>query len=525
MFIARSTCLRSTHFPFSLLSSAFASSISAKCFLPLSLMCLSSMEKPSYSIKRFETTSRREEQYCQGSTEESYLKELVAKVRVGNSDDEVLHCLLEDQTCFNIQISNQLVDKLLFRFSDDWKSALGFFRWAGSRSGYKHTTEAYDKMVDILGKMKQMDRMWLLVAEMHRSHLVTLKTVAKVIRRLAGAGRWEDAIKTFDDLDTLGLEKNTESMNLLLDTLCKERKVELAREVYLKLKSHISPNAHTFTIFIHGWCKANRVDEAHWTIQEMKGHGFRPCVISYSTIIQAYCNQSNFRKVFELLDEMKAQGCPPNVVTYTTIIYSLAKSDEFEASLQLSKEMISIGCKPDTLFYNALIHILGRAGQVQEAVHVFEEEMPMNGISPNSSTYNTMIAMFCHHSQEQNALHVLKQLEMSTICKPDLQTYNPLLKMCIKSGSTDHSLGNLLNEMVNKHHLSLDLSTYTLLLHGLCRANKCEWACRIFEEMMSQDITPRYQTCSLLLDAVKQNRLDDIAERVEAVMRKMKASS
>ncbi|XP_043725171.1 pentatricopeptide repeat-containing protein At3g04130, mitochondrial isoform X2 [Telopea speciosissima] len=472
MIITRSTCLRNIQFPFSLLSSTLTHSISVKCSLPLSLICLSSMEKPSFSIKRFKTTSDHQEQYWQGSAEESYLKELVAKVRVGNSEDEVLHRLLRDQTCHNIQISNQLVDKLLFRFSDDWKSALGLFQWAGSRSGYKHTTEAYDKMLDILGKMKQMDRMWLLVAEMRQSHLITLKTIAKVIRRLAGAGRWEDAIKTFDDLETLGLEKNTESMNLLLDTLCKEKKVELARELYLKLKSHISPNAHTFTIFIHGWCKANRIDEAHWTIQEMKGHGCRPCVISYSTIIQAYCNQSNFRKVFELLDEMKAQACLPNVVTYTTIMYSLAKSDEFKAALQIAEHMKSIGCKPDTLFYNALIHILGRAGRVQEALRVFEEEMPMNGIAPNSSTYNTMIAMFCHHSEEQNALNILKQIEMSTICKPDLQTYNPLLKLCFKTGSTDSSLGNLIDEMVNKHHLSLDLSTYTLLLHGLCRANK-----------------------------------------------------
>ncbi|XP_042498391.1 pentatricopeptide repeat-containing protein At3g04130, mitochondrial-like [Macadamia integrifolia] len=524
MIIPRSTCLRNIQFPPLLLSSTFAQSISAKCSLTLSLICLSSMEKPSFSIKRFKTTSGHQELYWRGSVEESFLKELVAKIRIGNSEDEVLHCLLQDQTCHNIQISNQLVDKLLFRFRDDWKSALGLFQWVGSRSGYKHTKEAYDKMVDILGKMKQMDRMWLLVAEMHQSRLITLQTIAKVIRRLAGAGKWEDAIETFDKLETLGLEKNTESMNLLLDALCKEKKVELAREVYLRLKSHISPNAHTFTIFIHGWCKANRIDEAHWTIQEMKGHGCCPCVISYSTIIQAYCNQSNFRKVFELCDEMKAQGCPPNVVTYTTIMYSLAKSDEFEAALQLVEEMKSIGCKPDTLFYNALIHILGRAGRVQEAVRVFEEEMPMNGIAWNSSTYNTMISMFCHHSQEQNALKVLKQMEMSTICKPDLQTYNPLLKLCFKAGSTDNSLGDLISEMVNKHHLGLDLSTYTLLLHGLCRENKCEWAYRIFEEMIGQDITPRYQTCSLLLDAVKQKNMDDAAERIEGVMRKTKSS-
>jgi pentatricopeptide repeat protein len=45
--------------------------------------------------------------------------------------------------------------------------------------------------------------------------------------------------------------------------------------------------------------------------------------------------------------------------------------------------MRSVGCKPDTLFYNALIHTLGRAGRVEEAVRVFEVEMPNTGVSPN----------------------------------------------------------------------------------------------------------------------------------------------
>ncbi|KAF8378146.1 hypothetical protein HHK36_029483 [Tetracentron sinense] len=498
----------------------FVRIISGTCSPALSPSRVSSQQEILHCIK---TSTGHQEQQYQDSTKQSYLEALITKVHVGNSEDEVFQSLLHDQTCDGIQLSNQLVNNLLHRFRDDWKSALGLFRWAGLHSGYKHTPEAYDMIVDILGKMKQMNRMLLLVEEMRQGHLITLKTIAKVMRRLAGAGRWEDAIKTFDDLGTFSLEKNTESMNLLLDTLCKEKKVELARNVFLELKSHISPNAYTFNIFIHGWCKANRVDEAHWTIQEMIGNGCRPCVISYSTIIRAYCNQSNFRKVYEILDEMQAQACPPNVITYTTIMCSLAKSDEFEEALKIGERMKSVGCKPDTLYYNSLIHILGRAGRLREAAHVFEVEMPLNAIAPNSSTYNSMISLFCHHSQEQNALDVLKEMENSTFCKPEVQTYYPLLKMCFKTGRTDSTLSNLLNDMVSKHHLSLDLSTYTLLLHGLCRANKCEWAYLLFEEMISKEITPRYQTCRLLLDEVKDKNLYDVAERIEVLMKQMKA--
>lgn len=446
---------------------------------------------------------------------------VIAKIPVGISDEEVVRSLLNDQACDSIELSPNLVNKLLHRFKDDWKSALGVFRWAESRLGYRHTQEAYDMLVDILGKMKQMGKMKAVLEEMGQCQLVGLSTIAKVMRRFAGAGQWEEAVTTFDELGTLGLEKNTESMNLLLDTLCKENKVEQAREVFLELKSHISPNAHTFNIFIHGWCKVNRVDEAHWTIQEMRGYGCRPCVISYSIIIQFYCQKFKFSKVYELLDEMQTQGCPPNVITFTTIMCSLTKSEEFEEALRIADRMRSVGCKADTLFYNALIHTLGRAGRVEEAVHVFEVEMPNTGVSPNTSTCNSVIAMFCHHGQEQKALNVLRDMEKSGLSRPDVQTYYPLLKVCFKTGNTDRFFSKLLDDMVHKHHLCLDISTYALLIHGLCRANKCERAYSLFEGMIGQGITPRYKTCRLLLDEVKQKNMYDAAERIEGLMKKL----
>ncbi|OMO81425.1 hypothetical protein COLO4_23614 [Corchorus olitorius] len=446
---------------------------------------------------------------------------LVGKVRAGRSDDEVFQCLASDPKCNAVHLSHDLVDKLLHRFNDDWKSALGAFRWATTCPDYKHSPQAYDTMVDILGKMKQMDQMKEFLEEMRKLHLVTLNTIAKVMRRFAGAKQWENAVRIFDELGTFGLEKNTDSMNLLLDTLCKEKYVEQARDIFLRLKPHIAPDAHTFNIFIHGWCKINRIDEAHWTIQEMRGHGYLPSVISYSTIIQFYCSQCNFKKVYELFDEMAAQGCPPNVVTYTTVMCSLTKAENFEEALQISQRMETAGCKPDTLFYNCFIHTLGRAGRVKDAAKVFEVEMPKTGVSPNTSTYNCMIAMLCHHAQEKKALTLLQEMENLKICKPDVQTYYPLLKSCFKTGKIDSLLSELLNDMVNKHHLSLDMSAYSLLIHGLCRANRTQWAYKLFEEMILKDITPKYRTCRLLLEEVKEKNMHDAAEKIEAFIKNL----
>ncbi|XP_047149150.1 pentatricopeptide repeat-containing protein At3g04130, mitochondrial [Vigna umbellata] len=450
-----------------------------------------------------------------------YLAILTVKLGKGSSEEEALHTLLNDETCDAIPLSQNLVHLLLQRYRDDWQSALGVFRWAGSQSSFRHSPESYDMMVDILGRMKVMKKLRDLLDEMRKSGLVTINTVAKVMRRFVGAGQWVDAVKIFDDLQALGLEKNIESMNLLLDTLCKEKFVEQAREIFLELKQHIAPNAHTFNIFIHGWCKICRVDEAHWTIEEMKGYGCRPCVISYSTIIRCYCQEGNFIKVYELLDEMQAEGCPANVITYTTIMSALAKAEKFEEALKVPERMRSSGCRADTLFFNSFLYTLGRAGRLDDAAYVFNVEMPKAGVSPNTSTYNSLISMFCYHAQEKRAFEILKEMENSDYCKPDAQTYHPLIKSCFRTGKIDSVLNDILNDMINKYHLSLDLSTYTLLIHGLCRGDRCNWAFSLFEEMIDQDIIPRFRTCQLLLDEVKQKNMFQAAEKIEDLMKKL----
>ncbi|RDX93299.1 Pentatricopeptide repeat-containing protein, mitochondrial, partial [Mucuna pruriens] len=454
-----------------------------------------------------------------------YMDILTAKLGKGNSEEETFHILYNDQACDAIPLSQNLVHRLLWRYKDDWKSALGVFRWASSRPSFRHLPESYDMMVDILGRMKVMEKLRDFLGEMREGGLVTMNTMAKAMRRFVGAGQWVDAVRIFDDLQTLGLEKNTESMNLLLDALCKEKFVEQARGIFLELKQHIAPNAHTFNIFIHGWCKVFRVDEAHWTIQEMKGYGCRPCVISYSTIIRCYCQEGDFRRVYELLDEMQAQGCSPNVITYTTVMCALAKAERFEEALEVPERMKSSGCKPDTLFCNSFIYTLGRAGRLDDAAYVYKVEMPNAGVAPNTSTYNSMISMFCHYAQEKRAFEILKEMENSSNCKPDAQTYHPLIKSCFRTGRIDSLLNDILNDMINKHHLSLDLSTYTLLIHGLCTAGRCKWAFSLFEEMIDQDIIPRYRTCRLLLDEVKQNNMYQAAEKIEDLMKKLHFSS
>ncbi|CAD6207799.1 unnamed protein product [Miscanthus lutarioriparius] len=375
--------------------------------------------------------------------------------------------------CCPVRVSARLVDKVLIRFSNDWVAAFGFFTWAGTQAGYCHSADLYDMMVDILGKFKQFDLMCGLISQMHEiGGLVSLATMTK----------------------------DTKAMNVLLDTLCKERSVKRARGAFQALKGTIPPNESSFNTLVHGWCKARMLKEARETMEEMERHGFNPSVITYTSLIEAYCMEKDFQTVDGILDEMHTKGCTPNIITYTIVMHTLGKAGRTQEALDTFGKVKQDGCALDASFYNSLIYILCRAGRLQDANFVVEE-MHRTGISPNLTTFNTLISAACDHSQAEKALKLLVQMEEQS-CKPDIKTYTPLLKLCCRRQWVK-TLLFLICHMFQKD-ITPDFSTYTLLVSWLCRNGRLTQSCLFLEEMVLKGFAPQQETFDLVLDKLKK---------------------
>ncbi|KAI4317876.1 hypothetical protein L6164_025707 [Bauhinia variegata] len=411
-------------------------------------------------------------------------------------------------------LSNSLAEQILKRFNNVWISAFGFFNWAKTQTGYDHSPELYTFMVDILGKSKKFDLMWKLVEEMRQLGYLTFDTMTKVMRRLSKAGEYKEAIESFRRLEEFGINKDTASLNVLLDALVKGNSVENAQNVAMELKNSIPLNSHSFNVLIHGWCKIRKFDKADEVMEDMKKHGFHPDAISYTSYIEAYCREKDFRKVDEVFEKMKEDGCLPNTVTYTIVMHALGKAGQLTEALEVYEKMKHNGCVPDAKFYSSLIFILGQAGRLKDAREVFDD-MPKQGVTPDVVTYNTMISIACNHSQEEEALKLLKEMEESPL-KPDLETYHPLLKMCCRKKRM--KVLNFLLDHMFRNDLSLDLATYTLLVNGLCKSGKPERASFFFEEMISRGLSPSVKTFKILVEELEQRSMLKEKEHVKSLM-------
>lgn len=431
------------------------------------------------------------------------------------SQDAVVEAL----SGLQVEVTESLMEQILKRFSFDWIQAVGSFKWAKSQTGFKSSPDLYNLMVDTLGKARKFDLMWDFVEEMRQLEgYITLNTMGKVIRRLSKAGKHDDAVGVFRSLERYGVQKDIYGLNLLMDSLIKERGIERAENVYNEFKHELPPDRHTFNILVHGWCKIRRLDKANEYVKEMQQYGLNPDSVTYTCFIETYCNEKDFRKVDSTLNEMQRKGLRPTVVTYTIMMKAFGKAKEMNRSLDVYEKMKQSGCIPDNSFYSAMIINLSKSGRLKDAQEVFED-MAQQGVIPNVITYNSMIAAYAEDSKEEDALLLLKKMEENQ-CKPDLSTYAPLLKMCCRLGRMK-VLSFLLNHMF-KNNLCLDLGTYELLVGRLSTNGSAERACSFFEEAVNRGFLPSITSYRKLVDVLQKKGMDKERNWTEELMQKAK---
>ncbi|KAI4963201.1 hypothetical protein ZWY2020_016994 [Hordeum vulgare] len=231
-----------------------------------------------------------------------------------------------------------------------------------------------------------------------------------------------------------------------------------------------------------GGAKARMMSEARDMMKEMEEHGFKPSVITYTSLIEAYCMEKDFQtagRTQEALD-----------------IFDKVRND---------------GCAPDASFYNSLIYILGRAGRLEDANSVVGK-MRMTGVPPTVATFNTLISAACDHSQAENALKMLVKMDEQS-CKPDIKTYTPLLKLCCKR-QWIKVLRFLICHMFRKD-ITPDFSTYTLLVTWLCRNGKPAQSCLFLEEMVLKGFAPKKETFDLVAEKLDKANLHSAKKKIQ----------
>ncbi|XP_020590857.1 pentatricopeptide repeat-containing protein At5g11310, mitochondrial [Phalaenopsis equestris] len=388
------------------------------------------------------------------------------------------------------------------------------------RSGLVPPTTNLSSIIDLLIRSHSFDLAWSLLLSHPPS---SLSTFSSLFRRYSRTQKPSAAIRTFLFLRrcphffTTTIEDDHDTLELLLDALCKEGHPKAAADFLIQLKSedpNLIPSVRCYNILLHGWFRQRKLKKAESLWSEMLRDGISPTVVTYGTVIEGLCRLRRPDQAMELLEEMRGSGIDPNLLTCNPIVDSLSESGRFKEALGFVERFPLLGLSPSISTYNSLIKGFCKNSDLKGASNVLKT-MIGRGILPTTTTYNYFFRYFAKFRKIEEGMNLYNKLVESGYAL-DRLTYQLLIKMHCEVEGLDLAV-QLIKEMHRKG-FEVDLAMSTMLVHLLCRLKRYDEACNEFEEMFSRGIVPQYITYQKLCKELKRLGLVKMEERLSALM-------
>lgn len=443
---------------------------------------------------------------------------------------------------FNIPLTNDLVDGVLRRVRFGHSNplqALELFRYCNSQRGFYPSSYSLDTLLYVLGRSRKFDLVWEVLYDVRQKDrsfvrykdrymrkdkdgeekfgeeefmdvgdreysIISTRTVMVVLGRVAKVCSVRQTVESFRRLRRIVRVFDVECFNALLRTLCQEKSMVDARNVYHALKKAFRPNLRTFNVLLSGW---KSVEEAEGFFNEMREMGVKPDVVSYNCLIDVYCKDRAVEKAMKVVEKMREEGILPDVYSYTSLIGGLGLIGQPDKAREILKEMKEYGCFPDTAAYNAAVRNYCIAKRMGDAYKLMDE-MVEKGLSPNATTYNLFFRVFYWSNDLQRACELYVRM-MDAVCLPNTQSCMFLIKLFKRQEKVAFAL-KLWNDMVEKGFGSYILVS-DILIDLLCDHGKLWEAERCFLQMIEKGQKPSnasFRRIKALMELT--NREDDL---------------
>ncbi|PIN24570.1 hypothetical protein CDL12_02686 [Handroanthus impetiginosus] len=448
-----------------------------------------------------------------------------------------------------IRVSEDVVEKVLEKFTNAGMLAHRFFEWAGKQRNYVHSVRAYHIMIESLAKIRQYEIMWNLVHGMRSKGMLNIETFCIIMRKYARAQKVNEAVYAFNIMKKYDVPPNLSAFNGLLSALCKSKNVRKAQEIFDSMKHQFFPDSKTYSILLEGWGRAPNLPKAREIFKEMVDSGCNPDIVTYSIMVDILCKAGRTDEAVEVIKEMEVTGCQPTSFIYSVLIHTYGIENRIEDAIDTFLQMERNGVKLDVAVYNAvLIHTYGIENRIEDAIDTFLQ-MERNGVKLDVAVYNALISAFCKVNKFQNAYKVVDEMDkkgvrpnsrtcnilinglighgetdeafkvfrkMSKVCEPDADTYTMMIKMFCERDELETALK--VWKYMERKQFAPSMHTFSALINGLCEKADVSRACVLMEEMMERGIRPGRHTFGKLRQLLLKEGREDVLEFLQEKM-------
>ncbi|KAL6567485.1 hypothetical protein OROGR_001153 [Orobanche gracilis] len=287
----------------------------------------------------------------------------------------------------------------------------------------------YSKAVSKLRELNDHESIRSFVREsMANLNCNTERSVSHFIILYGQGGLVSDAVKLFDEMPDMGIERNVKTLNSLLFSCLLAREYGEMRRIFRDFpgKYGLDPNLETYNRILNGLCDSGNANEAHAILAEMERKGIKPNTTTFATVIEGFYAEQNFVEVGKTMNLMKKHGMEPGISIYNVRIQSLCKLKRSAEAKALLDGILSKGMQPNCATYGHLIYGFCREGKLDYAKSLFKEMVGM-GLEPEAECCFTFVYYLCQGRDFEAALGVFKECMAKKGWVPNITTMKLLV--------------------------------------------------------------------------------------------------
>ncbi|XP_015871592.3 pentatricopeptide repeat-containing protein At1g80550, mitochondrial [Ziziphus jujuba] len=379
------------------------------------------------------------------------------------------------------------VRETLSSYCNDWKRAFEFFNWVETSCQFQHTTDTYNRMLDILGKFFEFDLSWDLIQRMNQNPFSRPdhSTLRIMYKRYVSAHLVKEAMDAYNRAEEFGLKDETSYCNLI-DALCEYKHVIEAQDMlFWKNKdSGFDKSTKIYNMILRGWSKMGWWGKCRDFWEEMDRRGVVKDLHSYSIYMDILCKSGKPWKAVKLYKEMKKKRIKLDVVAHNTVIRALGLSEGVDFSIRLLREMRDLGCEPNVVTYNTIIKLLCENGRYKEASAMLAK-MPEKGCAPDVITYHCIFASL---EKPKEILRLFHRMIGSGV-QPRMDTYVMLMRKFGRWGFLRPVF--VVWKKMEELGCSPNESAYNALIDALVEKGMIDMARLYDEEMLAKGLSAK----------------------------------
>jgi len=309
-------------------------------------------------------------------------------------------------------------------------------------------SHTYGSLIKAYGHAGDLTSIWRSWKEMRSRHIKpTSITMGCMVEAIVSNGDTEgayDLIHQMQDDDQCRDVLNDVIYCSVLKGFTREKKIDRVWEVYVEMKDRkFELQIIMYNTIIDACARCGRMEHLPTIMEDMKVHGAKPNVITYSTMLKGHCQNGDMQSGFNILEQIrKDPQLKPDEIMYNSLLDGCAQNNMVNEGLRAFEEMQAEKVAPSNFTLSVLVKLLSRARRLDQAFSVVEDVSKQYKFRPNVFVYTNLLQACVFNQQLPRGVSVLEEMISQRIA-PEGRTYAILLRGCMSKGLFEQAAGLL----------------------------------------------------------------------------------